>query len=318
MSIEVAVRAVLVDCLGVEPGENVLIVVDPDPERLRIGAALAKGARELGAETVLAEMSERESHGAEPPPMIAAAMLACDVFIAPTTKSLSHTTARKEANEKGVRGATMPQITEQMLVRTMTADYSEVNRRSKALAELLTAGSVVHITSDKGTDVTLGIEGRQGLQDDGDLKGPGSFGNLPAGEGFIAPVEGTTEGRVVFDGSVVPFASILEHPITVEVRGGYAEEFSGPQGAEWRSRMEPFGKEAFNVAELGIGTNEKAKLTGNILEDEKIIGTIHIAFGDNHTFGGTVEVASHLDALVLSPTVDIDGRKVLEGGHLLV
>jgi leucyl aminopeptidase (aminopeptidase T) len=318
MSLDVAVRTVLVDCLGLKEGEALLVVVDPHPERSKIGRALIDGARTLGAEAVLAEMSERESHGAEPPPSIAAAMLECDVFIAPTTKSLSHTTARKKANERGVRAATMPQITEDMMIRTMSADYGEVKRRSMALAELLTAASEVHITSEKGTDVTIGVEGREALSDDGDLRGPASFGNLPAGEGFIAPLEGTTEGRVVFDGSVVPFTEILKDPIVVDVRAGYAEDFSGPRGADWRAVMEPFGKDAFNVAELGIGTNEKAKLTGNILEDEKIIGSIHIAFGDNHTFGGTVEVASHLDGLVLAPTVTIDGKKVLEGGNLLV
>jgi leucyl aminopeptidase (aminopeptidase T) len=318
MSIDAAVKTVLVDCLGVKAGEVVLVVVDPHPERRRIGMALTAGARELGAETVFAEMSERESHGAEPPAPIAAAMLESKVFIAPTTKSLSHTSARRKANERGVRGATMPQITEEMLIRTMTADYSEVKRRSKALAEVLTSGSQVRITSERGTDVTIGIEGREGLSDDGDLWAPGSFGNLPAGEGFIAPVEGTTNGVIVFDGSAVPFSEVLDEPITVEVRDGFAERFSGSRGAEWRAHMEPYGRDAFNVAELGIGTNEKATLTGNILEDEKIIGTIHIALGDNHTIGGTVEVASHLDALVGSPTVSIDGRKVLEGGHLLV
>ena len=78
------------------------------------------------------------------------------------------------------------------------------------------------------------------------------------------------------------------------------------------------GPEAFAVAELGIGTNEAATLTGNVLEDEKIIGTIHVAFGDNHSFGGTIRVSSHQDGVVLQPTVDIDGTRLLEDGRLLV
>lgn len=82
--------------------------------------------------------------------------------------------------------------------------------------------------------------------------------------------------------------------------------------------MEPHGSLAFNVAELGIGTNDRARITGNVLEDEKAIGTAHIAFGDNKSMGGTVRVASHLDGVILSPTVLIDGKPVLEGGELVL
>lgn len=310
-----SVEAVLVDCMGLQAGETLLVLTDP--KRLKIAEALVAGARELGAETLLMEMSERETNGTEPPPAVAAAMLECDVFIAPTTKSISHTAARKEANARGVRAATMPQITEDMLHRTMAADYSEVRRRSRVLAEALTAGREVHITSPRGTEVTLGIEGREGISDDGDLRAPGSFGNLPAGEGFIAPVEGTTQGKIAFDGSVWP-VGLLDQPILVGITDGVATEFSGPRADEWLETMEPYGDVALAVAELGIGTNEAAILTGNVLEDEKILGTIHVAFGDNHTFGGTNRVSSHQDGIVKQPTLTIDGKVYVESGNLLV
>lgn len=310
-----SVEAVLVDCMGLQAGETLLVLTDP--KRLKIAEALVAGARELGAETLLMEMSERETNGTEPPPAVAAAMLECDVFLAPTTKSISHTAARKEANARGVRAATMPQITEDMLHRTMAADYSEVRRRSRVLAEALTAGREVHVTSPRGTEVTLGIEGREGISDDGDLRAPGSFGNLPAGEGFIAPVEGTTQGKIAFDGSVWP-VGLLDQPILVGITDGVATEFSGPRADEWLETMEPYGDVALAVAELGIGTNEAAILTGNVLEDEKILGTIHVAFGDNHTFGGTNRVSSHQDGIVKQPTLTIDGKVYVESGNLLV
>ena len=309
------IETVLVDCLGVTDKETVLVVTDP--KRRPIAQRLVDHARALGAETVLMDMSERETNGTEPPPAVAAAMLECDVFIAPTTKSLSHTQARKAANERGVRAATMPQITEDMLERTMAADYGEVRRRSALMAEALTAGSEVRITSEEGTDLTLSIEGRQGIADDGDLRAPGSFGNLPAGEGFIAPVEGQTNGVIVFDGSIWPI-ELLEEPLVVTVQDGYATDITGWRAAEFRQTLEPHGREAFAVAELGIGTNEAAKLTGNVLEDEKILGTIHLAFGDNHTFGGTVRVSSHQDGIVMRPSLTIDGKGYVEGGKLLV
>jgi leucyl aminopeptidase (aminopeptidase T) len=313
--LDVALTTVLKDCLGIKPLEQVTVLTDPN--KLSIARALVDMAREMGAEALLIEMAERETHGTEPPAAVAAALLDCEVFIAPTSKSVSHTEARRAASERGARGATMPDITEDMLGRTMSADYGAIKRRSAALAKLLTESNEVHIKSGKGTDLTLSIEGREGISDDGDLTEPGTFGNLPAGEGFIAPVEGRTNGTLVVDGSIWPVGR-LDEPITFEFRDGYAVEITGKDADSFKEKLDPHGKEAFAVAELGIGTNEAAQLTGNVLEDEKILGTVHVAVGDNHSFGGVIRVSSHQDGIVLEPTVDIDGTRVLEGGQLLI
>ncbi len=314
MSWDTAIRTVLVDCLAIKEDENLLIVTDPG--KRSIAQALYEGGMALGADAILAEMAERETHGTEPPPHVAAAMLASDVLIAPTTKSLSHTEARRAACAAGCRGATMPDITEDMLLRTMAADHVAIKARSQTLARLLSDGSEVTITSPEGTDVTFSIAGRDGISDDGDITTPGAFGNLPAGEGFIAPLEGQTRGRIVFDGSIWPIGR-LSQPLSVEIQDGYAVSFSGPDADAFEALIGPYGKEAYAVAELGIGTNEKATLTGNVLEDEKILGTIHVAFGDNHSFGGTIRVASHQDGIVLHPTVSIDGSMILDAGKPL-
>jgi leucyl aminopeptidase (aminopeptidase T) len=310
-----AIDTVLVDCLGVRPDENVLVLADP--AKRHIAEPLVERARDLGAEGLLIEMAERATHGTEPPAPVAAAMLAADVLIAPTTKSVSHTEARLAATQRGVRAASMPNVTEDMLVRTMNADFNEVRRRSGILADLLTKGSRVRITSAKGTDISLSIEGRAGISDDGNFRAPGSFGNLPAGEGFVAPVEGSASGRILFDGSIWPIG-VLEEPLEVDVVNGYAESFSGAAATAFRGIVEPYGRDAVAVAELGIGTNDAAELTGQVLEDEKILGTIHIAFGDNHSFGGSIRVPSHQDGVMLSPTVTIDDEVVLEDGRLLL
>ena len=78
------------------------------------------------------------------------------------------------------------------------------------------------------------------------------------------------------------------------------------------------GEDGTNVAELGIGTNEKAKLTGNLLEDEKILGTCHVAFGASAAIGGTVQVPVHLDCVVMRPDVSVDGEPLVSAGELLV
>lgn len=314
-SLRSSVETVLDECLGVQAGEQVLVLTDP--AKSKIGRALVEGARSMGAEGLLVEMAERETHGTEPPPAVAAAMLECDVLVAPTSKSVSHTAARRAASEKGVRAATMPDITVEMLARTMSADFDAVRRRSRAVAALLSDGSRVRITSSKGSDLTLSIEGRTGISDDGDLRGRGAFGNLPAGEGFIAPFEGSANGRLVIDGTVWPLG-LLDDPLVVDFENGYATGFAGTGADRFRAALEPYGREAFAVAELGIGTNEAAILTGNVLEDEKVLGTIHLALGDNHSFGGTVRVSSHQDGIVLEPTLTIDDRHVLRDGDLLV
>ena len=310
-----AASAVLDDCLRVKPTEELLIVTDPGTRA--IGDVLVERARERGVEGVIVEMTERETHGTEPPPSIAAAMATASVVVCPTTKSLSHTEARRAANARGARVATLPGITEEMLARTMTADFSELRRRSRAVAHLLTAGRKVSVTTSAGTDLVLGIEGREGISDDGDLSAPGSFGNLPPGEAFLAPVEGTAQGRLVVDGTMWPVGRLSE-PVVLDISDGYVTSLSGAHADAIREVLEPYGREALAVAELGIGTNDAARLSGNVLEDEKILGTIHVAIGDNHTFGGTVRVSSHQDGIVLAPSLSIDGVALLEEGRLLV
>ena len=307
-----AYRTVLVDCLGVSAGEDVLVVTDP--ARRQIAESLLALARDLGAEAVLAEMSARSSNGSEPPRAIASAMLGCDVIVAPTTKSLSHTAARKAASDDGARIATMPGITAEMLERTMSADYDAIRSRSEGVQRILSEGREVRVASAAGTEVVFSIEGRTALADTGDLTSPGSFGNLPAGEGFIAPEEGATSGRIVFDGAVPKYGE----PLIVTIEDGYAVSFEGKAGDLFRGEVERHGRDALAVAELGVGTNEAARLTGRVLEDEKILGTIHVAFGDNHTFGGTLRVSSHVDHVVLEPVVSVDGRELLKEGRLAV
>src|SRR5215211_4213898 len=187
--LERAVQTVVESCLGVQPGEDLVIIVDRTTEAL--GAALQHAAAGLGAEAVTCVMEPREVDGQEPPAAVAAALAAATVFVAPTRRSLSHTRARKAASEAGARGATLPGVTEDMLARLMACDFPLMAARSRAVAELLTAADSAQVTCPRGTDLRLDLSGRAGIADDGDLTAPGSFGNLPCGEGFVAPLSGS-------------------------------------------------------------------------------------------------------------------------------
>jgi leucyl aminopeptidase (aminopeptidase T) len=308
-----AVRTVVQTCLAVAPGEDVLVVVDTPLQD--VGEALRDEAQRAEADAVLAVMAPRETHGAEPPPPIAAALAACDVFIAPASRSLSHTQARKRATDGGARGATMPTVTAEMLARLMDIDFDRLRARSHALAKLLEEADEAHVTCPRGTDLRLNLRGRRGLADDGDLTAPGAFGNLPCGEGFVAPAggEGTMATR-----SIASLGLVQGHPAHLTIEDGRLTKATGPEGERLLAMLEGAGERGTNLAELGVGTNDKARLTGNILEDEKMLGTVHIAFGASAGIGGTVDVPIHLDAMVTDATLTIGDVRVLEGGRYLL
>jgi leucyl aminopeptidase (aminopeptidase T) len=306
------VQTVVRRCLAVEAGEDVVVIVDEGTRA--IGEALREEAAGAGADAVLAVMEPREMDGNEPPRPVAAALGACDVFIAPTTRSLSHTTARKRASDGGARGATMPGVTEEMLARVMAVDFDLMTARSRAVAALLDAAQTARITCPRGSELTIDLSGRHGIADDGDLTARGAFGNLPCGEGFIAPRSG--EGRVVAS-SLGPLG-ISDPPAVLTVRDGHVVSAEGGLGPEWLKLLAVHGQAGHNLAELGVGTNDRAQLTGLVLEDEKILGTVHVAFGASAGIGGTVAVPIHLDVVVLDPTLEIDGQRVLEGGTFVL
>jgi leucyl aminopeptidase (aminopeptidase T) len=313
--LERAVAAVVRDCLRVREGETVLVVCNP--ATIGLGERLRAEAGRAGADGVLCLMAERETHAAEPPAPVAAAMAAADVVLAPTVQSLSHTAARKAATEAGVRIATLPGATEEMLARVMSADMDALRRRGGAVAEILTRGSEARITCANGSDLRLGLGDREAIPDAGDLTAPGAFGNLPCGEGFIAPVEGTGEGTLVVDGGIATIGRLAE-PVTLTIEGGHLRAASGDAGKRLLELLAGGGEGGTNVAELGIGTNERAILTGEVLEDEKILGSCHVAFGASAAIGGTVQVPVHLDCVVMRPEVSVDGEPIVRDGALLV
>ena len=304
-----AIDTILTRCLGVKAGENVLVIVDPGTRS--IGEALRDGARALAAEAVLAEMDERATDGTEPPPAIAAAMMASDVIVAPTTRSLSHTTARKRATDSGVRAATLPGVTGEMLARMMAADFDAVAARSRAVADLLTTHASAHVSCPRGTDMTLELDGRAGGVDDGRLDSGGAFGNLPCGEGWIAPLGGS--GRIV--ASSVARLGLSDPPAVLTVSDGRLVAARDGLGPELLGSLQEHGEQGCNLAELGVGTNDRATLTGEVLEDEKILGTVHIAFGASAGLGGNVSVPIHLDVVVLDASLQIGEVLVLDAGR---
>ncbi len=246
---------------------------------------------------------------------------AVQIIVALANNSTSHTRFRSLMNATGCRYASLPHFDPEMMFSSMQVDWDALAIRTRRLAELVTQALRVTLTTPDGTNLVMGVAGRVAKSDDGLLTAPGSFGNLPAGEAFLAPVEGTTQGVLVI--SFAPTRK-LSSPLYLTISLGNVVEIEGDdpyrEKLEEKFRSSPLNR---NIAELGIGTNGKATRPDNVLEAEKILGTVHIALGDNAGFGGTVSTPFHEDYVLYKPTLVLempDGVSVtvLDDGKLLV
>jgi leucyl aminopeptidase (aminopeptidase T) len=301
-------------CADVKPGEHVLIAADTN--KLSIAESLAGACQAAGAETVICIMTPRQMHGNEPPPVMAAAMKAAQVIIAPTTYSMSHTDARLAAKAAGARMVILREINEDTYVNgAITADYRKVFAESKAVSELLTNASIIRMTSTAGTDITMSVVGRTAIFLGGIACPPRMASGLPTGEGAISPAEGSTEGTLVVD-HAIDGIGLLSEPVRFTVKQGRVVDIEG--GKEVVRLREIMGTDegASNIAEFAIGTNPLSRMLGNIMEDKVKRGCVHIGIGDNHTLGGSVTSNIHLDMVILNPSVWLDDNAVIVEGNL--
>ena len=303
---------VLKDCLGLSSGELLAVVADDDKREL--AESVYEAGKRLGAESMLLIMQARSKSGEEPPAPVAEAMAKADVAVCITTHSMTHTAARKQAAAAGTRVATMPGMTDDMFSHgAITADYSQVKALTEQVAALLSAGREVRVEKE-GLSLSFSIDGRDGVLSTGLYLNPGESGNLPSGEAYIAPMEGTANGQIKVDGSIAGIGA-LDSPMVLTVEQGRLISAEGENGGKL---LDMLGTgDGRLLGEFGIGTNNKARITGVVLEDEKVYGTIHVAFGSNNTFGGVVAAGVHIDAVVMKPDVYIDDKLIMRAGELL-
>jgi leucyl aminopeptidase (aminopeptidase T) len=216
------------------------------------------------------------------------------------------------------------QIDVSILMNELSVDYREVAAITRRLKARLQGRRQVHITTSLGTDLTMSIAGRNVKEDTGLIHEPGQFGNLPAGECFVAPLEDSAKGVLVVDKSFPEL--LLSQPVRMTFKAGRVIAIEGgPEAEEVERRIaygeqKEYGENCRVIAELGIGSNPKARLTGKLITDEKVMGTIHIAIGDNSlpTYGGANRAPIHLDGVVGQPTLVVDGETLIDAGSYLV
>lgn len=244
-----------------------------------------------------------------------------DIIIAMSNNSTSHTRYRALANAAGARFASLPHFDPDMFHSSMAVDWNALAARTARLVTAINRAEWIRVTTPNGTDMYICKQGRNAGGDDGLLTAAGSFGNLPAGEAYFAPLEGKSHGTMVIEWGPT---RKLDEPLRLTVEQGRVTAIEGND--RHRSKLEErFAENSAcrNLAELGVGTNDKASRPDNVLEAEKILGTIHLALGDNTGFGGTVSAPFHEDYVFYRPTLtaimaDASEQILIDDGRMLV
>ena len=305
---------VLVDLAEVKKGENVLVLSDFNT--YKVGMRIVSEVYQVGAYPIFMAVPPLKVHGAPYPEVVTEIAKQVDVIIAPMTTNLAHTPTRHEVQKKGIRVVIFPEATEELLSSdAFDADFYALRPKVEKLADFFTKASKARVTSPKGTDITMSIEGRKGRA----LHGFAQKNEISPGPGIeasIAPVEGTAEGKIVVDVSI-PGLGLVKEPVEIIVSGGFAREIKGGlEAKQFRELLESKkDPNIYNIGELGVGMNPACKPRGNMLEDEATLGIIHIALGTSVT-GGKVRAAGHYDTLLSHGTLELDGVAVVKDGEL--
>ena len=330
--------------LALKPGEEVLIISNPEEDVKVISEALYEASLEVGAKPTLIFQQPKTGLDYAERAVLAAIESAPDVILSISSmklgkdpygihigyvgrdgKKYSSIFDKLKDGDRRVRGFWTPGITVDMFLRTVDIDYDLMRRQVDRLCDILNRAEAVRITSPAGTDLVVSISGRQALKDDGDFSQPGVGGNIPCGEAFISPAIGGTDGIAVFDGTIAVGEKpdiVPSLPIRVEIRGGFVVkvEEDSPEASRLLSAIKEgeqkalaidkpdMARNAWHIGELGFGFNPAAKMTGNLLEDEKLLNSVHLAIGANYDHDADALI--HFDCLILSPTIYVDGERI--------
>ena len=358
-----AAEIAITDVLKVKQGEKVLIITNPVGDVAAISYALYDAALKAGGLPVLVFQPVKTQMDFAADEVIGAIGSAPEVLISMSNDKLGKdriAIANPLKTEEGksidntfhflmetkkTRAFWSPGVTVELFKNTVPIDYDRLKKEAAAVEEILNKADSVVIKSPGGTDLRIGLKGRKAMLDNGDFSIPGEGGNLPAGETFISPELGSSNGQLVFDGSISLYNGdfMLDEPVVLQVADGFVQNLTGGEGArllretielgekkalefEAAGKIPPgtgetYKKNARNLGELGIGLNPAAGIDGNMLGDEKAYRTIHLAIGSN--YDEDAKALIHCDCLVKEPTVTAyysDGTEVvfLDGGELKI
>jgi leucyl aminopeptidase (aminopeptidase T) len=315
-----AARKLLHESLELKRHENFLIVADTHQRRSVIEAFYT--AAHADGFAVQAIVYPTVDNQREIPRTVVEALKGTDAALLIPTRSFLYTKGMGEVRS----AATCPRflistdLNEDTLLGVLRIDYGLHKRRCTDLLGLWSKARTVHITSPEGTDLTMSIEGRAVLAHDGVSSEPREEDDIPGGIAFAIPDEYSSEGTVVFDGSIAPPLGVLKSPIHCTVRGGKIVKIEGGDDARrfaaWLAGYND--PSSYHIVELGVGVNPNATLSGVPGPDESIAGVIHLGIGDNTGFpGGRIVGPSHTDAMIMNGAMTVDGREIIRNAQFV-
>jgi hypothetical protein len=348
-------RAAVEDVLAVKKDERVLLIGNPNPDIREISMALFDALVDAGVSPAMIFQRPKTQFDFAEEEVIKAIASMPDIVISISWDRLGkdryglrHGYKGKRRydhifellqEEKHIRGFWSPGVTKDMFSRTVPIDYSRLRADSRRLSKVMSGAREVRVTAPGGTDITVGTKGRKPKEDDGNFTRPGRAGNVPSGEVYVSPELGTASGLIVFDGSIVLNEGevVIKRPIETTVKDGFIVSIEGGREASMlkdsvmegerkartmakrgelkRSLANDYAKNAWAIGELGIGLNRKARITANMLEDEKVYGTCHFAIGSN--YDGDADAMIHLDGLVRRPTISVVSSQGRQTGIMI-
>jgi leucyl aminopeptidase (aminopeptidase T) len=313
--IERAARTILINCLGLKNQESVLIVTEES--LMQEGEALWKYAKKLSKKPLLTCFYPRNSNLQELPKALFSSFGNSDSVIF-LTKQLVNEKIFDEARQIGSRIIVLQNASKELIERSLIANYNRISNLSRRLAEIFTIGKDLYLSSPSGTKAKISIFKRKGTAETGLVHQAGDFTYLPAGEACLNLSNNQIEGRINLDG-IAGNKKLFSKPIVLFLKNNQISRIKGEKAAEQlRKELRKFGKNGRKIHEIGVGTNDKAVLGFSAQEDEKALGTLNIAFGQNHTTKAKGKLIQAIKGIILNPTVRIDGKLIIEDGNILV
>lgn len=309
MELLTAALKLLKQNIHLKKGERVALVTDR--KRCPIFAAFKTTLQELKARYTEIHLDPRRAHSS-PIPKAKKILIRSDVIIAPTTKSISHSPETRLARKRyGARVASMPGITPELFLKAMKADTKKIRTTHEKLRRLLRNAKSVHVTSPSGTDIVIHVRRREfKFDDNGDISKRGILNNVPFGE--VCVWIDKADGVIAIDSWGTKIRR--KDNAKLQVKGGKIVSWNRAASVYVRNQMKA-GLCGLMIVELGMGTNSAhRKPIGIVLHDEKIRGSVHIAFGG----GGRIRKCPvHEDVIILRPTVIVDGKRIVKDGSFI-
>lgn len=358
-SLETAATTAVEDVLDAQPDEEILIVTNPTDDVHAISKALDEAFRAVGADPEMLVQEPKSQFDFADDEVLQALHDEPDIGLSISRDKLGkdpqgvkepydgeHDSIYQHLIATGrMRGFWSPGVTVDTFQRAVPIDYQWLRSTAAALKAKLDAARQVRVTTEAGTDITFGVEDRTAFVDDGDFRKPGTGGNLPAGETYVSPTIGSADGTLVVDGAVATVDGgtfVPDEPLTVAFERGFVAMIDGGEAAErfeddltrgaelareWgrEDRLDAdsvttYAKNASHLGEFGIGLNRQAEIVGNLLEDEKVYRTCHLAVGSNYDHDAPALI--HLDLVLHEPTVEVRAKgrwqTIVESGELAI